>query len=604
MYTLPYRNDIDAWKGFAILAVVLYHLGILKTGYLGVDLFLVINGYLIIPSLTAKINERCFSYFGFLKKRLLRLAPLVIIASSVCLAVGYSGMLPDDYENLSETAVASNFFSQNILASITTKDYWKSSNAFSPLMHMWFVGILIEFYVAFPLILLALRKVTHSLDRKKTNLLLTFISAISFALFINPDVPVGNRFYLLPYRLFEFTLGGLIGCNMASITTKVAQARVLRILQSAGTIALVGTIVLSLTHIHSDSLGLELSIIGAESPAPFSSETARNLLIFFTSLFASIAISHNYSNSRLAVSHFGKILEIIGKASLSIFVWHQVIIAFYRYFVSPELSVTFFAYFITTLTLLTFASFRYVEKLKFNIKSIAALIALFSSSTAFALFVYLHAGVMRDVPELDVSKNNLQRNMFALYCDRVYEYDKDFPADGKPNILIVNTSFARDFANMLLESTYKDSANISYAAEWNKNLLPRVRKSDIIFSFGFKSEVPQYVFENLNPTAKIMGIGTKSFGFTNGNIYAKRNSPGYFEQTLPLYRELEQANRQMKQSWNGDYIDLVALSLDSNGRIRIFTPEHKFISQDCNHFTQNGAKHFASLIDWPKLLGR
>ena len=150
MYTLPYRNDIDAWKGFAILAVVLYHLGILKTGYLGVDLFLVINGYLIIPSLTAKINERCFSYFGFLKKRLLRLAPLVIIASSVCLAVGYSGMLPDDYENLSETAVASNFFSQNILASITTKDYWKSSNAFSPLMHMWFVGILIEFYVAFP----------------------------------------------------------------------------------------------------------------------------------------------------------------------------------------------------------------------------------------------------------------------------------------------------------------------------------------------------------------------------------------------------------------------------------------------------------------------
>ena len=484
MYTLPYRNDIDAWKGFAILAVVLYHLGILKTGYLGVDLFLVINGYLIIPSLTAKINERCFSYFGFLKKRLLRLAPLVIIASSVCLAVGYSGMLPDDYENLSETAVASNFFSQNILASITTKDYWKSSNAFSPLMHMWFVGILIEFYVAFPLILLALRKVTHSLDRKKTNLLLTFISAISFALFINPDVPVGNRFYLLPYRLFEFTLGGLIGCNMASITTKVAQARVLRILQSAGVLALIGTIGLSLAYIHGDTLGLELSIIGAESPAPFSSETARNLLILFTSLFASM-------------SHFGKILEIIGKASLSIFVWHQVIIAFYRYFVSPELSVTFFAYFITTLTLLTFASFRYVEKLKFNIKSIAALIALFSSSTAFALFVYLHAGVMRDVPELDVSKNNLQRNMFALYCDRVYELDRDFPQNEKPNVLIVNTSFARDFANVLLESKYKDSVNISYAAEWDESLLPRVRESDFIFSFGFKGEVPQYVFENL-----------------------------------------------------------------------------------------------------------
>ena len=68
-----YRHDIDAIKGISIIAVVLFHMGLLKSGYLGVDVFFVINGFLVIPSVVKKIDLASFSFLGFIKKRIVRL---------------------------------------------------------------------------------------------------------------------------------------------------------------------------------------------------------------------------------------------------------------------------------------------------------------------------------------------------------------------------------------------------------------------------------------------------------------------------------------------------------------------------------------------------
>ena len=78
-----YRNDLDLLKGFAILAVVLYHSGIFPSGYLGVDAFLVINGFLIVPRLIRDIQNGSFNFFTFLEKRIMRLLPLMLLASAV-----------------------------------------------------------------------------------------------------------------------------------------------------------------------------------------------------------------------------------------------------------------------------------------------------------------------------------------------------------------------------------------------------------------------------------------------------------------------------------------------------------------------------------------
>ena len=98
------RNSaIDALKGLAIIAVALYHFGgggYLPYGYLGVDVFFVVGGYLLIGGLKRRIEDNSFNYWPFLFRKIVRLWPLVIISSIAAFSIGYAIMLPDDYENL------------------------------------------------------------------------------------------------------------------------------------------------------------------------------------------------------------------------------------------------------------------------------------------------------------------------------------------------------------------------------------------------------------------------------------------------------------------------------------------------------------------------
>ena len=149
------NRTIDGMKAIAIIAVVFYHMGILTYGFLGVDVFLVIGGYFATKSLMKKDNK----ILPFIGNRLKRLFPAVLISGIVCLIIGYIGMLPDDFENVSEQVIASNILSENILSAITTKNYWDVVNDYKPLMHMWYVGVLFEFYLLYPFIYKGLTRI-------------------------------------------------------------------------------------------------------------------------------------------------------------------------------------------------------------------------------------------------------------------------------------------------------------------------------------------------------------------------------------------------------------------------------------------------------------
>lgn len=125
------------------------------------DLFLVINGYLVTKSIFQEYRNDSFPYFRFLVKRVIRLWPLVLLAGAVSLLIGYFNMLPDDLENVGQSVVASNVFVNNILANITTRDYWYVGQKFKPLMHMWYFGIVVQFYVVYPLITMAVRGISR-----------------------------------------------------------------------------------------------------------------------------------------------------------------------------------------------------------------------------------------------------------------------------------------------------------------------------------------------------------------------------------------------------------------------------------------------------------
>lgn len=208
-----YRHDLDLLKGLAIIAVVLYHAGWCKSGYLGVDVFFVLSGYLIVPKVMDEINEGHFRYWNFLEKRAFRLLPMVLLVCGLSLVVGYWGMLPMDLRFLSEETLATSVFANNILQSITTQNYW-AAIYHKVLMHTWFLGVLFQFYVVFPLLMLLFRQ------RMKT--VFVILTLLSVVLYLLPIDTIGNKYYLLPYRFYEIAVGGIIAVRAQRLSATVS----------------------------------------------------------------------------------------------------------------------------------------------------------------------------------------------------------------------------------------------------------------------------------------------------------------------------------------------------------------------------------------------
>ena len=578
-----YRDDLDLLKGFAIIAVVLYHMGISQCGYLGVDVFFAINGFLIMPKVIREVADGRFHYGSFLEKRIVRLLPLLLLASACSLLVGYWGMLPDDYENLSSSVVATNFFSNNILAAITTADYWDIVNDYKALMHTWYIGILFEFYLLLPPVVMLVKGLSSrcrfNFD-KAITLTIIGLTMASFVCYLNPTATVGDRFYLLHYRFFELACGGLAGMWISHRQGRLYDCRWL------------------------SGLSLILLLLVINSVA--STVPKMVLLPLTVGLTTLLLLSANKESRLFAILIQTKVFCRLGMMSYSIFIWHQPILAFYRYFVSNEMTPQFILIFLVAVFVLSYLTYHWVEqKVKVGLRTRLITLTAFLLINAAALGVYLHAGVVRDIPELYVSMDHVHRNMHGEYVDRIYSYDQDFPAaNGKLNVLVVGNSFARDWANILLESAMADRINLSYFFQdkdlhFDKLHLERVRQADYLFIHNWKHHVPDDVWANLKPGAEVWGIGTKNFGESNGIIYKNRHRPDYFLQTIKVKPYFIRVNNEMKTEWQDKYIDLLSpVLVGKDGEVAVFTPDKKFFSQDTRHLTKGGAEFYARKIDF------
>ena len=597
-----YRLDLDMLKGLSIIAVVLYHIGWLSTGYLGVDVFFAINGFFILPGLLKRIGGGNFQYISFLLKRIMRLWPLILIACAVTFAVGAYGMLPDDFENLAQSVIASDLMSNNILAAITTKNYWDSVNEYKPLMHFWYVGILVEFYVFMPLMLMLSNKLAKLFKRDEFTFSLQVVWVlffISLGLYLFSDMPQGDKFYYLPCRMFELLAGGLIGIYVSKYDRIKLSAKV-------GNVALFIAILLMFAAWY---LPTQTSSVISSVTGQIASQILVSPILLLT---ASVAVTCVVLASRnvCAFMHQAKIIHgvaFMGKMSFSIFVWHQILLAFYRYFISDDMTLAFgLELWVSTIVLSLVSYYGIEQRLQPTWKNFGFSVVLFLLTVIPAGWVYLNAGVIRDVPELGIKKGEVRRGMFAEYCDRVYQYNHDFANNGKLKVLVEGVSFGRDFANILLESEWADKIDLSYIFKHEEKFDNRYSDFDILFTFSSKDQVPAYVWDNMKDTSRVIGLGTKNFGTCNGQVYQKRSDEDYLDQTVSIYPNFYTLNEQWKQGWGEEnYVDFLKLSTAQDGKIRVFTDDHKFISQDCRHLTQDGAKWFAKQLesdDWFKQL--
>ena len=237
------------------------------------------------------------------------------------------------------------------------------------------------------------------------------------------------------------------------------------------------------------------------------------------------------------------------------------------------------------------------RRITINITSRVCLVFSFLIVNAFALWIYQKGGVVRDIPELDIREGETDPMVFEHYTDRIYQYDHEFSQDNsKKKILVIGNSFARDFANILLESPLRDSIQLSYHYGIEDCPLSRVRQSDRIFFFGWRHEVPEVVWQNLRAGSEIWGIGTKNHGTSNGIFYKNRLRRDYYSQRVTIRGDYHSLNHLLNNEWQGHYEDLLSLTLRSDGTVPIFTPDHHFITYDGLHLTPSGTYYYAKLL--------
>ena len=319
---MTYRPDIDGLRAVAVIAVILFHLNAnwLPGGFLGVDIFFVISGYLIGGILYRELSTGTFSLKRFYLRRMRRILPAFFAVVVFTLIVGAQLMVPgsDEWNTARSSAKWSVFFGGNFFSALNT-DYFAPTVEVQPLNHLWSLAVEEQFYFIYPLILWAIMGIikrilppaSSSLTRC-VNVVLTALAIASFALAFLPISLHGTA--LVPYYLPHLRFGELlIGAILA---VAVAQGN---LQPSAKTATFVGS--------------LSILVLIACLVLPFPNTTP-----WFPGFAAALPCIASagiiYAGARpywfaSALSH--RAVVFVGKISYSLYLWHWPLLAFAHY---------------------------------------------------------------------------------------------------------------------------------------------------------------------------------------------------------------------------------------------------------------------------------
>lgn len=212
-----YRPDIDGLRAVAVLAVVLHHLSaaLVPGGYVGVDVFFVISGYLITGIIQRELAEGSFTFKRFYERRVRRIFPALFVMLIVTSAVGYFLLLPSDYVSTLRAALSTVFFSSNVFFWRELVDgYFAPDAKFNPLLHTWSLAVEEQFYIAFPCVLLACNRFLKVGVVRVVAVLALLSFALGVVLIQNKAVAV---FFLSPSRAWELLAGALLALKVIPV---------------------------------------------------------------------------------------------------------------------------------------------------------------------------------------------------------------------------------------------------------------------------------------------------------------------------------------------------------------------------------------------------
>jgi peptidoglycan/LPS O-acetylase OafA/YrhL len=448
-----YRADIDGMRAIAIISVFLYHIDsrILPGGYVGVDIFFVISGFLISSHILYEINSsKEFSFKRFYIKRIKRILPALIYMCLIVIAASFFILTSFYFQSLGEQAFSSILSYSNIYFYITS-GYFDLDASLKPLLHTWSLGVEEQFYLIWPAVLFSI-----SLFLKNTrSIVVSFalILLLSFTLnyiFIDDQSAI---FYLMPFRMFEFSVGAIVAALFTNKTKIVFENR----RKAINYISVFALILVVSPMFYLDD----------NSTFPFYNALpviiGTGILIYYKNSIVSSCLSF-------------KPLVFIGLISYSLYLYHWPVIVLTKFQYSDLTHIYFYITVIFVSLMLSVLSYNFIEKPYRYSKSI-----IFSASLPVIIVVTLTTSLFikekmitnfhkdkeligSSIEEVSIERYKLLSSNGCNLSDP--KYDKNCNWGAKNQILFFGNSHNIDSYNMFHSLIGENSDyNLIYAPD-------------------------------------------------------------------------------------------------------------------------------------------
>ncbi|HBF06700.1 MAG TPA: hypothetical protein DDW29_00525 [Gammaproteobacteria bacterium] len=443
MNSMKYRAEIDGLRALAVLPVILFHAGFewFSGGFIGVDVFFVISGYLITTIIISELAEGKFSIVNFYERRARRILPAMFFVMAVCLPFAWLWFAPSDLKIFGQSLLAVSTFWSNFL-------FWGSSGYFeraaelNPMLHTWSLAVEEQYYILFPVFLI----LTWRLGIKWILILLSLVFMVSLSLaHWGAYNHHSAAFYLLPTRGWELLIG-----VFAAFYLKYNGYLKSKLLNQ----------ILSL-------LGFSMviySIIVFDETTPFPSLYAL-IPTIGTCLLILSAVPNTVINRFLSV----RPIVAFGLISYSAYLWHQPVLAFARYRFLGEVSDFLLIILCITAFIMAWFSWRFIEK-PFRDKERFSRSDIFRTSIISIAF-FCSIGYLLNQSNGGLKSYSAEdQNIFKSFINpsayvekrhkeiRLRNFDED---SDRKKVLIIGDSHSEDLVNAVFEAELTDSIDFS-----------------------------------------------------------------------------------------------------------------------------------------------
>ena len=419
---MKYRREVDGLRALAVIPVMLYHAGfkLFGGGFVGVDVFFVISGYLITHNILSEKESGTFSLINFYERRARRILPALFFVMSMCIPVAWVLLLPNDLHNFSKSLIAVCLFISNIL-------FWRGGGYFedavelNPLIHTWSLSVEEQYYVLFPIFVL----IFWRFGKRRLFGILAIIAIFSLAVceWGAYNKPV-MTFFLLPTRGWEIAIGAF---TAILFTKQIGGSKTLHQLLSIIGLCMV-----------------LVSIFTFNKNTPFPS-----LYTILPTIGASLIILFGNPSTMVGKLLGKKLFVGIGLISYSAYLWHQPLLSFTRYATISEPSLIIKGLILILTLLLAFITWKYVEQPFKNRKQFPRhkifkyslfISLLFISVGLFSTYLFESNGVFNSEKKLAYALSNHLGVISSNMDERLFVKSRIEIEKQNPNVILAGSS--------------------------------------------------------------------------------------------------------------------------------------------------------------------